>query len=221
MIDLHTHTFMSDGALSISELVFSEKNAGYEAVAITDHVSFSNYKSVIDAVNKEKKMLEKEYDIEVYSGVELTYVPPNRIKELAFLVRGYGADIVVVHGETDSENVPSGTNRAAIEAGVDILAHPGYLTDEDISLSIKNNVYLEITTRPSHRETNGIIFEKVKSLGGKLVCNNDVHIYENILKYDDILKVLSRFNIKEDDYKIMNKNSRELLNRCKKSEKNL
>lgn len=207
---------MSDGNLSISELVFSEKSLGYEAIAITDHASFSNYKNIIDAVNKEKKMLEKEYNIEVYSGVELTYVPPNRIKELAFLAKGCGADIVVVHGETDSENVPRGTNRAAIEAGVDILAHPGYLTEEDIKISIDNDVCLEITTRPSHRETNGIIFEKVKKIGGKLVCNNDVHAYENILSYDDILKILSRFKITEDDYKLMTKNSRDLLNKCRK-----
>jgi len=44
--------------------------------------------------------------------------------------RRLGAELVVVHGETLVEPVPPGTNRRAIEAGADILAHPGLITPE-------------------------------------------------------------------------------------------
>ena len=36
-IDLHTHTHCSDGTLSPEELVTKAKEAGLEALAITDH----------------------------------------------------------------------------------------------------------------------------------------------------------------------------------------
>ena len=42
MIDFHTHTFFSDGALVPSEHVRRVEQMGYEAIAITDHADSSN-----------------------------------------------------------------------------------------------------------------------------------------------------------------------------------
>ena len=42
MIDLHTHTFHSDGALVPSELAARAFAKGYKGLAITDHADFSN-----------------------------------------------------------------------------------------------------------------------------------------------------------------------------------
>jgi putative hydrolase len=211
MIDLHTHTFMSDGVLSISELVYREKVAGYEAIAITDHTDFSNYKQVIDAVKSLKDSLSYEYGIKVLSGVELTYVPPKKIYDLTKRCRDYGADIVVVHGETSVETVPEKTNIEAIKAKVDILAHPGFISDEEVILAKDNGVFLEITTRPGHRNTNKLVFEKAKKFGAKLVCNNDAHYPENILNKEKILQVLSEFEIFEEDYYNMLNNSKLII----------
>jgi histidinol phosphatase-like PHP family hydrolase len=61
----------------------------------------------------------------------------------------------VVHGETIVEPVLPGTNRAAIAAGVDILAHPGLITKEEAMLAAQKGVLLEITTRRGHSFTNG------------------------------------------------------------------
>ncbi|MFH0911657.1 MAG: PHP domain-containing protein, partial [Planctomycetota bacterium] len=38
MIDLHTHTILSDGELGPAELIRRAEVAGYRALAITDHV---------------------------------------------------------------------------------------------------------------------------------------------------------------------------------------
>lgn len=54
-----------------------------------------------------------------------------------------GLKIVVVHGETRTEPVAEGTNRAAVEANVDILAHPGFITEEEMNLAVKNGVYID------------------------------------------------------------------------------
>ena len=78
MIDLHTHTFFSDGVLSPSELVYRAKIAGYKAIAITDHSDESNFEQAIKNILKVKKNLTKAYGIKVFAGCELTYVPPKK-----------------------------------------------------------------------------------------------------------------------------------------------
>ena len=212
MIDLHTHTFFSDGVLNPSELVYSEKFAGYEVIAITDHVDYSNYKQVIDAVKAVKNQLAKEYEITVLVGVEITYVPPKYIKDLMDKCREYGAEIVVVHGETIAENVPKGTNHAAIEACVDILAHPGDITEVDVMLAKENNVCLEITTRASHGKTNAHVATLANKCGAKLVINNDVHQPYDIASKERLLEVAQEAGA---DYEKMLINSRDIVTRRK------
>ncbi|MBV9081558.1 MAG: PHP domain-containing protein [Acidobacteriaceae bacterium] len=47
MIDLHTHTNESDGSLSPEELVLAAVAAGLDALAITDHDTFSGYEKAL------------------------------------------------------------------------------------------------------------------------------------------------------------------------------
>ena len=50
MIDLHTHSLLSDGELLPSELVRRAETAGYKAIAITDHSDASNLDFVIERI---------------------------------------------------------------------------------------------------------------------------------------------------------------------------
>jgi predicted metal-dependent phosphoesterase TrpH len=47
MIDLHSHTTESDGTFSPAELVEAGKQAGLEALAVTDHDTFSGYEAAL------------------------------------------------------------------------------------------------------------------------------------------------------------------------------
>ena len=62
-IDLHTHTHCSDGTLSPEELVTKAKEAGLEALAITDH-------DAVDGVKRARSV--NTPGLEVISGVELS-----------------------------------------------------------------------------------------------------------------------------------------------------
>jgi len=64
MIDLHTHTAASDGSMSAFELVRHAKDAGLEAIAITDH----------DGINSVKPAMEEgaRIGLEVVPGIELS-----------------------------------------------------------------------------------------------------------------------------------------------------
>ena len=119
MIDLHTHTIFSDGELIPYELVRRAEAIGYQAIAITDHVDFSNIDFVVPSIVKAVKKLKGHAALEVIPGAEITHCPPGLISELVREARALGAKIVVVHGETIVEPVLEGTNRAAIEAGAD------------------------------------------------------------------------------------------------------
>lgn len=174
MIDLHTHTTFSDGELIPSELVRRAEALGYTTIGITDHADYTNIEHILSCVSK-IKYFEEVSDIRVLVGAELTHVPPARIGPLASLARKLGAEIVVVHGETPVEPVRPGTNRAAIEAGVDILAHPGFITEEEAELARDNNVCLEITSRSGHNITNGHVVRMAKLAGAKMVVDTDSH----------------------------------------------
>ena len=174
MIDLHTHTTFSDGELIPSELVRRAEVLGYRAIGITDHADYTNIEHILSCVSKAKYM-EEVPDIRIIVGAELTHVPPPKIGPLATLARRLGAEIVVVHGETPVEPVRPGTNRAALEADVDILAHPGFITLEEAELARENNVCLEITSRRGHNITNGHVVRLAKMAGAKMIVNTDSH----------------------------------------------
>lgn len=184
MIDLHTHSIFSDGELLPSELVRRAVVKGYTAIAITDHVDFSNIEHVLKGIGK-ATYVEEVWDIQVLSGVEITHVPPQKISKLVDLARSLGAEIVVVHGETLVEPVIKGTNRAAIEAEADILAHPGLISEEDVKLAAELEVCLEITTRCGHNRANGHVARISVEMGADLVVGTDSHSPADLTTYED------------------------------------
>lgn len=175
MIDLHTHTVFSDGALIPAELARRAKSMGYQALAFTDHVDESLMVHVIGNLRRFTDTCGHYFGIELVAGVELTHVPPALIAEQVARARKLGAKLVVMHGETVVEPVAKGTNLAAIEAGVDILAHPGLITPEEARLAAEKGVALEITTRGGHSLTNGHVAMMAREHGAVLVVNNDAH----------------------------------------------
>jgi len=188
MIDLHTHSIFSDGELLPSELVRRAVVHGYTAIAITDHVDFTNIEHVLDGIKK-ARYLEEVWDIRVLAGVEITHVPPQKIPALVDLARELGSEIVVVHGETLVEPVLPGTNRAAIEAGADILAHPGLISKEDALLAADVGVCLEITARCGHNRANGHVVRIAEEVGANLIVGTDSHSPGDLVTDDEALNI--------------------------------
>ncbi len=175
MFDLHCHSIFSDGELLPSELVRRVEVMGYDAICITDHADESNMEFIINHIKGLIPDLNKFSKTKLLSGIELTHVHPKRIGGLVEKARSLGAQIVVCHGETIVEPVIPGTNRAAIEAKVDILAHPGMISEDEVKLAQKNGVFLELSGRKGHSLTNGHVAKLAKKIGAKLVINSDGH----------------------------------------------
>lgn len=175
MIDLHTHTLLSDGELLPFELCRRAMIKGYSAIALTDHVDISNMDFVIPRIVRAVEAFTEHYDLTVIAGAEITHAPPEAIGGMVARTRELGARLVIVHGETVAEPVAPGTNRAGIEAGADIISHPGLITKEDAARAGVKGVALEITSRKGHSISNGHVCKAALDTGADLVVNTDAH----------------------------------------------
>ena len=206
--DFHTHTVFSDGGMIPAGLMQRAMVRGCLGLAITDHVDSSNLEWVFENLLKfveelgqewqagivpggdgttaplntlDSDTLAKNWHLPLIPGVELTSVPPRKIEALAQKARSLGAKWIVVHGQTIMEPVAPGTNRAAIEARVDLLSHPGLITPKDAARAAELGVHLEITTNKGHGMANGWVAQRARESGAKLLLNTDCHVSADIL----------------------------------------
>ncbi len=211
MIDLHTHSIFSDGELIPAELTRRAAVAGYRAIAITDHGDFSNLDLIIPRIARVAGDLGAEWGLVVLPGIELTHVPPPMIAGAAREARALGAKVVVCHGETIVEPVAHGTNRAALLADIDILAHPGLISAEDVELAAERGICLEITTRKGHSLTNGHVARMALTHGARLVINTDSHSPTDLTSLEMARKIALGAGLTEDQFQQARKNAEELV----------
>ncbi|KQC09645.1 MAG: hypothetical protein APR62_13865 [Smithella sp. SDB] len=211
MIDLHTHSIFSDGSLIPTELAQRAYAAGYEVLAITDHVDHSNIDFVLPRIIRVCSKITEKGNIKVLPGIEITHVDPRDISFLANEARKLGAKVVIVHGETIIEPVPAGTNLAALKSAIDILAHPGLLTEEEAHLAAQRGIYLEITTRKGHSLSNGHIVQMARKFKANLVFNNDAHAPVDFVGSEMAAKIARGAGLNDDEISIMFENSKRIV----------
>ncbi|MDD3088864.1 MAG: histidinol phosphate phosphatase domain-containing protein [Candidatus Omnitrophica bacterium] len=214
MIDLHTHTLLSDGELLPSELVRRAYVVGYKAIALTDHVDRSNIDIVVSGLVRAAKSLNRYWDIVVIPGVEITHVPLEDFSSMVKYARAKGARMIVGHGESPVEPVVPGTNRAAILAGVDILAHPGMISDDDARLAAEKKVFLEITARRGHSQGNSRVFEAAGKVGADMVLNTDSHSPQDLLTAERAAEIIKGLSVDETFGAVLARNSGELVRKA-------
>ena len=211
MIDLHTHSIFSDGELIPAELAQRSFAAGYKALAITDHIDHSNIDFILPRIIKVCSKITEEGKIKVFPGVEITHVAPAQIAGMADEARKLGAKIVLVHGETIVEPVPAGTNLAALKSAIDILAHPGLITEEEVKLAAEKEVYLEITTRRGHAFSNGHVVQMARKFKANLILNNDAHASADFVSSKMATSIARAAGLTDEEIAAMLKNSQNMV----------
>lgn len=182
LYDFHCHTYLSDGSLSPVELIRTASANGYTAMAITDHAGIGFLADRLRELRRDIEIAMRHWQIEVFTGVELTHLPPEAIAEAAASARAAGAQIVVVHGETVVEPVPPGTNMAALRCkDVDVLGHPGLLTAEEARIAVENGKFIEISARRGHSLANGRVALLGLQAGAQLILDSDGHAPNDLL----------------------------------------
>ncbi len=216
MIDLHTHSILSDGDLLPLELARRAKVKGYTLLGISDHVDVTNIEYVASSILELNKKTEYHEGIKIIPGVEITHSPARFIGEMIARARKLGIPYIVVHGETIAEPVEEGTNRAAIEGGAHILAHPGLITEEDVARAKEKGVLLEISARKGHSLTNGHVAKLAKKIGAKLIFDTDSHSPSDLLSDSEALRTTLGAGLTREDFLEMQKNALELAKKIRK-----
>jgi histidinol phosphatase-like PHP family hydrolase len=214
MIDLHTHSILSDGELIPSELVRRAQVTGYRIIGISDHADPSNLASIIASLLKVRDKMEHYRNITVIPGIEITHVPKSLIAEMTADARRLGAMYVVVHGETLAEPVEEGTNHEAILAGVDILAHPGLITEDDARLAGERKVLLEISSRKGHCLANGYVAMIARKCGAALIYNTDSHGPSDLTSEGEARRIVMGAGLTADDFALMQQHAVDLVKRA-------
>jgi histidinol phosphatase-like PHP family hydrolase len=198
--DFHTHTYLSDGVLSPMELIRRAYVQEYKVIAVTDHVGLEDQERVIKTLLEECRRATEAWDILALAGVEITHVPKSLIGEAAQRAKDLGAQIVLVHGETLVEPVEPGSNLAALSSPyVDILAHPGLITEEEASLAAERGIFLEISARRGHSLTNGHVARLGLSHGAKLLLDSDAHEPEDLLTTSLVRRIARGAGLSEEE----------------------
>jgi histidinol phosphatase-like PHP family hydrolase len=134
--------------------------------------------------------IRDNWNIEIIPGAEITHAPAEIIDKLAHKARKFGAEIVIVHGETIVEPVIEGTNWSAVNCPeVDILAHPGLITVEEVEVAKENGIALEISSRRGHSLGNGHVVNMALEVGTDMIVNTDTHMPGDLISYDMAYKV--------------------------------
>ena len=170
-------------------------------MAVTDHAGINDQERVLEILVKECAEATENMGLTAVPGVELTHVPPHRIGEAARRAKANGARIVLVHGETIKEPVAKGTNRAALESpDVDILVHPGMITEEEADIARQAGIYLELSARAGHSLTNGHVARTAMAVGASLVVDSDGHAPGDLLTEELARQIVIGAGLTEEEF---------------------
>lgn len=215
--DFHAHTYLTDGTTSATDMWHYSDRLLHRAQAITDHVGAEDPTPLLTRLHQEARAWEGA-PLVTLVGVEISMVPPRRIADVARAARRAGAEIVIVHGETLVEPVAAGTNRAALEAPeVDLLAHPGLLTEADAALAHDHEKVLELSARRGHSLGNGLVAQRAVAAGADLAVDSDAHGPEQLVSYEFARQVATGAGLREGQVaQALADGPERLLRRCGK-----
>ncbi|MBR4070696.1 MAG: PHP domain-containing protein, partial [Bacteroidaceae bacterium] len=169
-VNLHTHTTRSDGKKTPEEAAKIYREAGYDAIALTDHWNYGES--------------FEQYGLTVLSGVEYN-IKNTHPREGLFHIVGVGM-------ERDPRLDDTADAQAAIDAiksagGLAIIAHPAWsLNTPQQIMALRGGDVTEIYNsvsgvHMSRRPDSGVIVDMLGAQGVfyPLVADDDTHYYDN------------------------------------------
>jgi DNA polymerase III alpha subunit len=168
-VGLHMHTLRSDGRVSPEEMARIYKNAGFDAVAITDHWKFHEAGNI----NGLNIIAGCEYDmVTTDAGIECTHIVGFGMRNDPKLDR----KTATRQGIIDAINANGGSA---------VLAHPHWsLTDKKQIMSLEGLSFIEIyntvsDVAMSNRADSSYIVDTLANDGFylPLIATDDVHYY--------------------------------------------
>lgn len=120
-IDLHTHSYFSDGIYSPAEIVKKAKEKNLYAVALTDHDTIAGVYEFVESA--------KNIDIRVIPGVEFSVSDYQGIKDIDVL--GYFPDIALLDPIRDACEKIKNARERRLEKMIKIFQEDGIMIKKD------------------------------------------------------------------------------------------
>ncbi|MBQ6669641.1 MAG: histidinol phosphate phosphatase domain-containing protein, partial [Deltaproteobacteria bacterium] len=96
---------------------------------------------------------------------------------------------------------------------VDILAHPGLITEAEVRLAAQKGVVLELTTRRGHSLSNGHVARLALQCGAQLVIDTDSHSPDDLTPWAQAERIARGAGLDEVQVAVAHANSERLLKR--------
>lgn len=199
--DLCLHSCLSDGRSTPAALLARAHMLGLRAVALAEHADAITMARVLEQIQELARVYSALWDLVVVSAVELTGIPPALLAEEVARARSLGADLVVVHGEGLGGVAEAGTNWAAIEAGADILAHPGLMGRVEAAQAAQTKTALMLTAQPGHCLANGHVWRLARQHGAPVVVTSGAHREAELLGPGGLRAVALGAGMEEDEWR--------------------
>lgn len=193
--DLHVHTYWSDGADSIEEMVLRAVQKDYEYIAITDHsrslriAGGLEEKELMEQVEEIKKLNDRfNGQIKILSGIEADVLNDGTLDYSGEILKTLDFVIASIHQDfrMEKDQMTSRLLKAMENPYVRVLGHPmGRLINKreshDLDLeaifkkAAETKTALEINSSIDRLDLPYYFVKKAKSYGIKFVVNTDAH----------------------------------------------
>jgi DNA polymerase (family X) len=196
--DLHSHTHLTDGKYSLTEMALAAKNLGYEYLAITDHskrlamVHGLDEKALQKVIAEIDKLNAKNLGITILKGIEVDILEDGTLDLADYVLEKLDIVVASVHHKFNlsQDKQTNRILRALDNKYVNILGHPtGRLLNERAPYEIalekilqrakEYGCVMELNAHPARLDLNDVHCKLAKDMGVKIAISTDAHsIYD-------------------------------------------
>ncbi|MBL3581699.1 histidinol phosphate phosphatase domain-containing protein [Oleidesulfovibrio alaskensis] len=174
MIELRVCSSLSRGSMSPAQAARMGRLAGLRAMVLTEQVDSVTMTATLAQLVPAVRRLSLFGGIEVIAGCEIAHMPPALIPDAVQEARSLGARFVSVLGQYLGSYAEEGTNLAAIDAGCDLLAAPGLISEEEAAFAAERGTMLDITACGMQALANGHIAVAARAAGAPVAVTGGV-----------------------------------------------
>jgi histidinol phosphatase-like PHP family hydrolase len=190
--DLHTHTDLTDGIVSLEGMIAAAQARGYEYYAVTDHAP----NLVMQRMTDEKMLAQRDQlraladttGMVLLHGTELNIAPDGSVDWDEDFLSGFDISVASVHSsfEQDQATMTKRFVAAAENPAVNIIGHPltrkvGRRPPVDVDLDAlyaacaRTGTALEVNASPDRMDLPPEHIAAAKDAGVKFAVDTDAH----------------------------------------------
>jgi DNA polymerase (family X) len=197
--DLHSHTNLTDGTASLSDMVEAARARGYAYYAITDHAP----NLVMQRMTDEKMLMQREQvrelgnrlcqgaseaGLALLHGTELNIAPDGSVDWPEEFLAGFDLCVASVHSHFDLPRAEMTTRfvRACENPHVNVIGHPltrkiGRRPPVDVDLTelfracASTGTALEVNAHPARLDLPSAHIKAARDAGVKFAIDSDAH----------------------------------------------